>query len=249
MALPQDLDNFLNPKDAPMALSKDVVDPYTFDMNNERNSVGQNQIRDFSFSSGFGGTLTLGGSAGILVVESTAAENGTTTVNPIIFNLDGTAVARLGYRRYTPGTTEVTDIIQRSYASTASSRVTYNTMDIYPNAGTAGTARLGFLQISVLENGGTVTTNGITAGFQDVSDAISFSIGKGATGTTIMGFGNGGYGNIFTMVRIGTAQYAEQYITLPKGSADPASAGVGSMYYDATTGKIRGKHASGWADL
>lgn len=220
MSTPTDLDEFLNPKDAPMALSKDVVDPYTFDMNNERNTVGQNQIRDFSFSSGRGGTLTLGGSAGVLVVDSTAAENSNSFIYPVFFKLDGVTVSQLNYRRYTPGTTEVTDFRSRSVASTASSRITYNTLDIYDNA---GTNRLGFMQIGILENGGTITQASLTLGFGGIT-ALS-------------------------IVKKGTATYDETYMTLPIGSADSALAPNGSMYYDATTGKIRAKHASGWADV
>lgn len=54
------LDSFLNPINAPEANSG-AVSSMDFDVLNDRNIIGATKLRDFSFSSGVGGTITLGG--------------------------------------------------------------------------------------------------------------------------------------------------------------------------------------------
>lgn len=57
-----ELDQFLFPKDSPYAQNAAAVNSFDFNSGYDRNTVTTQKIRDFSFNSGQGGTLTLGGS-------------------------------------------------------------------------------------------------------------------------------------------------------------------------------------------
>jgi len=66
------LNPFLQSKDSPL-LSDEYTSGYEFDSSLERSSINTSHIRNFSFNSGQGGTLTLGGSGngnGVLSVEN-----------------------------------------------------------------------------------------------------------------------------------------------------------------------------------
>ncbi len=58
-----DLSDNLMPVDSPIARNQGAVSAYEFNSQNERNTVDLTKIKNFSFSSGQGGTLTLGGTA------------------------------------------------------------------------------------------------------------------------------------------------------------------------------------------
>lgn len=57
-----DLDQYLNPAPSPIN-SGSVTTPYDFGFTNERDAVGNFNLKNFSFSKGTGGTLQLGGTA------------------------------------------------------------------------------------------------------------------------------------------------------------------------------------------
>lgn len=57
------LNQFLQPENSPIAQNQGVVDSYKFFAEHERSSVDQSRIRNFNFSQGYGGTITLGGTA------------------------------------------------------------------------------------------------------------------------------------------------------------------------------------------
>jgi len=57
------LNQFLQPENSPIAQNQGVVDSYQFFAEHERSSVDQSRIRNFNFSQGYGGTITLGGTA------------------------------------------------------------------------------------------------------------------------------------------------------------------------------------------
>lgn len=68
----KDLNERLQPLNSPIARNQGAVSSYDFDAQNERNSVNLTKIKNFSFSSGVGGTLTLGGTAngaGVLLIK------------------------------------------------------------------------------------------------------------------------------------------------------------------------------------
>ena len=56
-----DLNEYLQPKNSPIAQNMGAVSAYDFAFQNERNAVDLTKIKNFSFSSGTGGTLALGG--------------------------------------------------------------------------------------------------------------------------------------------------------------------------------------------
>lgn len=80
------LDQYLNATSG--AVSSREVSGMNFDIQNDRNIIGATKLRDFSFNSGVGGTITLGGTAngnGVLLVRDasggtiiTANNNGIT---------------------------------------------------------------------------------------------------------------------------------------------------------------------------
>lgn len=55
------LNEYLQPTNSPIANYQGAVPFYQFDAQNERNVIDLTKIRNFSFSAGTGGTLTLGG--------------------------------------------------------------------------------------------------------------------------------------------------------------------------------------------
>lgn len=88
------LNDNLQPIDSPYA-NRPITDSYQFDAVNERNAIGKAKIRDFSFSTGRGGTITLGGTAngnGLLRVLS--ATGGTVvTLNNSGINVIGGSIS------------------------------------------------------------------------------------------------------------------------------------------------------------
>lgn len=113
----------------------------------------------------------------------------------------------------------VSDSIFRTYHSANADRVTYSTLDIYQSD---LVTRDMFLQMN-----STYVAGSFTGGVLNWAK-------HGKTGTFIV-----------TM----TDSNGLGYMTIPQNSSDPGAAGVGSIYYNTGTGKIRGKHNSGWADL
>lgn len=74
------LNKNLQPLDSPVARNQGAASSYEFDSRNERNAVNLTKIKNFSFSQGFGGTLTLGGAGngnGLMLVKDA---NGSTVV-------------------------------------------------------------------------------------------------------------------------------------------------------------------------
>lgn len=57
----ENLNEQLTPNDSPIALNQGATPSYLFDAMFERNAVSLSKIKNFSFSAGTGGTLTLGG--------------------------------------------------------------------------------------------------------------------------------------------------------------------------------------------
>lgn len=112
----QGLDANLRPINSPaVENTKDRVTGYEFNSDNERNAIGATNIQNFSFSTGRGGTLTLGGTAngdGLMVLKN--ATGGTIfTGNNTGHHYYGTSgveqvrVDNIGFHAYQPdGTTE-----------------------------------------------------------------------------------------------------------------------------------------------
>lgn len=79
--------------DSPVARNHGAVSSYEFDSQNERNAVNLTKIKNFSFSQGFGGTLTLGGAGngnGLMLVKDASGSTVVRADNQGI-NIFGTA--------------------------------------------------------------------------------------------------------------------------------------------------------------
>lgn len=69
------LNQYLQPVNTPIDQNKGAVSSYSFDAENERNTVTLSKIKNFSFSAGTGGTLQLGGTAngnGFMIIKNEA---------------------------------------------------------------------------------------------------------------------------------------------------------------------------------
>lgn len=78
------LNEYLQPVNSPVAQNQGAVDSYQFYAQNERNSVTLTKIKNFSFNSGQGGTLTLGGTEngnGLMVVNDASGSTIVTVDN------------------------------------------------------------------------------------------------------------------------------------------------------------------------
>lgn len=86
------LNDLLQPTNSPIAQQQGAVSSYEFSQQNERNTVDLVHIRNFSFSAGTGGTLTLGGASngnGVLLVKDSGGTTKVTADNAGITITDG----------------------------------------------------------------------------------------------------------------------------------------------------------------
>ncbi len=138
------------PEDSPI-INQGAVTPYDFNSQQERNNVGNYNLKVFNFSKGYGGTLTLGGTTngnGLMILKD---ETGGT-----IFTGDN-----LGHHYYGTSGTELIRIDSEGLSAFGN---TGNPINIYPLGGTTPYFVMGYnvaqnyVSLTTLLGGGDFTT-------------------------------------------------------------------------------------------
>lgn len=228
------LNAYLQPMDSPIA-QRQIVDGFQFDAQYERNSVDLAKIKNFSFSSGRGGTLILGGTLngnGLLQVKDASGSviaiannngifingaSGTAYSTYLYYIKDNRYIGLEAFTRYTTAGVEVTDLQHAALDGTVGDRDTYNTSNILDANG----ARLAFLQHNTSYRSNAFNGAALNYSLNNVFGALSVYI-DGTAGTG--------------------------YMRIPRRASDPSGT-VGFLYYNTTTGKFRKYDSGGWSDL
>lgn len=129
-------------------------------------------------------------------------------------------IGNLSYTSYNPAGTPVREMRMTAVEASGADKATYTSLDIRD----AGDTRVGFFQIFTTYVAGVLTSIGLN-------------------------FAKQGASGVLTAIIDNPASSGEGYITIGSRASDPTSAPVGSIWYNSTAGKLRGKNASGVVDL